>query len=328
MPQRSVVTVGNFDGVHVGHRAIVARARQVADEHDAAVVAITFDPHPAAVLRPGAQPPRLTDLAERIALLREAGADAVRVIEPTRELLSQLPRQFIERLGAEHAPLAVVEGPNFRFGKDRAGDVRTLAELGRAMSFETIVVDPVETPLLDQLVAPVSSSLVRWLLAGGRVADAARCLGRGYALTAPVVKGAQRGRTLGVPTANLDLGALPGRVLPADGVYAGRAAFDDEDQTVEHLAAISIGVKPTFDGRRRVLEAHLLDYAGDLYGRRLTLRFARWLRDQQPFPNTEALRAQLRRDLAATRRLHETALPGWADFPGSARPTFNASATP
>ena len=152
--------------------------------------------------------------------------------------------------------------------------------------------------LCDQWEVPVSSSTIRWLLAHGRVMDAARCLGRDYSIAGTVAIGEQRGRTIGVPTANLQPEAMAARALPGDGVYAGWACLADGKR---HAAAISVGVKPTFGGARRVIEAHLLDFAGDLYGTSITLGFTRWLRDQQPFPNREALVGQLRRDIAMAR---------------------------
>ncbi|MEM6459001.1 MAG: bifunctional riboflavin kinase/FMN adenylyltransferase [Planctomycetota bacterium] len=303
----TVLTLGNFDGPHVGHRAILRRCRQLAEPAGASVVAVTFDPPPVRVLRPGSEPPRITTIEERTARLRDAGADAVEVLSVTPQLLGKSAEDFVAGLVERFAPVAIIEGPDFRFGHRRAGDMDLMAQLGKQHGFAAEVVPRVEAALHDQTVQPVSSSLVRWLVGRGRVEDAATCLGRPFALTAEVVKGEQRGRTIGVPTANLDPDTLAPMIVPADGVYAAWAAVEPR-QTGEpdaRPAAVSIGVKPTFGNKLLTVEAHLIDAddGPDLYGRRLTLRFARWLRDQYPFPGVEALRAQLGRDIDTARRV-------------------------
>ncbi|MCE9590744.1 MAG: riboflavin biosynthesis protein RibF [Planctomycetes bacterium] len=296
---RSVITIGNFDGVHAGHRAIIAHAAGVARRLDAPILAMCFDPHPATILRPGAEPPRLMSLAQKTEALKHAGADRVAVLVPTPELLALTPEDFIRRVVAERKPVAFVEGPDFRFGKDRRGDNDLLAALGRELGFESHVVGRVLMPLHDQLLTPVSSSIVRWLVEQGRVADVTRCMRQPFAIDAPVIPGEKRGRTIGVPTANLDPAALVGRVTPADGVYAGTAAAPDGSR---FAAAISVGVKPTFEKTQRTIEAHLLDFQGDLYHQPIVLRFHRWLRDQQSFPTLDALKGQLARDIEQVRQ--------------------------
>lgn len=305
MSQRCVLTIGNFDGVHLGHRAILRRAREAAHRDRVAVVAMTFDPSPAKVLRPGSEPLRLMSTPQRLAALREAGADEVWLVEPTTDLLSESPAQFIDNLMRDRRPVALVEGPDFRFGHRREGSVATLREMGRLQGFDVHVVPQTQTSLTDLLVAPVSSSLIRWLLGLGRVADAARCLGGLYELGTVVVQGEQRGRTIGVPTANLDVHALTDRVVPTDGVYAGLVVLDDG---ARFPAAISIGVKPTFGRVGRTIEAHLLGFEGELYGRRIGLQFARWVRDQRPFASVNLLVEQIRRDVAEIARLHSAGL--------------------
>jgi riboflavin kinase/FMN adenylyltransferase len=297
-----VITIGNFDGVHLGHRAIIAATVSLAAELGAVSRAITFDPHPVAVLRPGQEPPRLSSIDERVSLLRAARVDDVIVLQPTPPLLALEPDAFISQIVAQHQPAAFVEGPDFRFGKRRAGDVNVLAALGRELGFATHVVPDVEAAMSDHLLAPVSSSLIRWLIGCGRVRDAGICLGRPFALRAMVVQGDQRGRRWSIPTANLDMESLAGRALPGDGVFAGAAVLPDGSR---RAAAISVGIKPTFRGQARVIEAHLLDFDGDLYGQVITIEFHRFVRDQQTFPDIEVLRAQLERDIAATRRLRE-----------------------
>jgi riboflavin kinase/FMN adenylyltransferase len=306
-----VVTIGNFDGVHAGHAALLARARQAAPP-GTPVVVLAFDPHPATVLRPEAAPPRLTTFAQRTELLRRAGADAVIRLEPTPSLLSTEPDEFVRRLVAEHAPAAIVEGPDFRFGRGRRGGLDLLRSMGAAMGFAVEVVEPVVAVLSDHTEVVASSSIVRWLVANGRVTDAARVLGRPYSIVGRVVRGDRAGRTLGYPTANVRTECLP----PADGVYAGRARLADGR---EFTAAISVGVKPQFDGRARLIEAHLLlpgrpgtnraDWAPlpglPEYGWPVEVEFTTWLRDQARFATIDELVAQIGRDCG--RALEEVA---------------------
>lgn len=294
-----VVTIGVFDGVHVGHRALFNAARLLARRHGAGVLAMAFDPHPACVLRPAEVPPRLASADAKAALLQEAGADVVRLVPPTRALLERTAGQFLEHLVAETPVRAVVEGPDFRFGKDRRGDVETLRRGGERLGFDTHIVDPVRLPLHDQLVVTVRSSMIRWLLAHGRVADAARCLGQPFAWRGTVVRGEGRGRQIGFPTANIRPSAKEVVMLPADGVYAAEARIDDGPPLA---AALSVGRKPTFGGPDdRVVEAHLLDFDGDLYGRSMVVFFRRWLRDQVRFTDVDDLKRQITRDVAAIR---------------------------
>ena len=300
MAARSVVTVGNFDGVHLGHRAILQRARHLADQHNAALKVVTFEPHPATVLRPDAVPPRITGAEHKKRLLIDAGADQIDLLEPNSELLACQPTRFIEQLLNAHRPVVIVEGANFRFGKARAGDVQLLASLGQRLHLTSVVVDPVDVVLYDLQATTVSSSLVRWLVGHGRVADAACCLGRAFTLAGRVITGAKRGRGIGVPTANLDPQDYNDLLIPADGVYGGLVELPDARTCP---AAISVGRKPTFAGQARCIEAHLLDFDADLYDQSITLRFARWLRDQRPFPGVDALRRQLEQDITDTRRL-------------------------
>lgn len=321
MPGPSILTIGHFDGVHLGHRALLARARALAGPARARVVAMAFDPSPLSVLRPAQEPARLTSLETKARRLRAAGADEVRILTPTPELLAVPAEAFVEQLVADFAPAAFVEGPDFRFGNDRRGDAALLRQLGERHGFGVEIVPPAHAALADQCLVPVRSSLVRWLLRQGRVLDAATCLGQPFELTSEVVEGEKRGRTIGVPTINFDVDALAGWVIPADAVYAGHATLPDGKVVP---AAISIGVKPTFRGRggTRVIEAHLPGFSGDLYGRRITLAFTRWLRDQWAFPGVDALRAQLARDIQQARAGSELALPAW-----SARSMLAAAST-
>ena len=305
MPQRCVITIGNFDGVHRGHQAILARARAVADQAGLSVTAITFDPFPLHVLKPQAEPARLMNLTQRTRHLEQAGADRVAVVEPTPQFLAQTPAQFLEWLVAQYAPWAIVEGADFRFGKGRSGDMPFLARAAAAGAFQVLPVASVAVPLTDLSLVRISSSLIRWLLAQGRVQDAAVALGRWFTLDAPVVRGEERGRTIGIPTANLEAQVLAQGLVPCHGVYAGLAHLPSG---ATWPAAISVGVKPTFGSLHRVVEAHLLDFSGDLYGQRIVLAVARWLRDQQAFPGKATLVRQLQGDLAQVRELHRLGL--------------------
>jgi riboflavin kinase / FMN adenylyltransferase len=312
----SVLTIGNFDGVHVGHAALVRRAREIASAKGARIVAIAFDPHPASVLRPGTEPPRLTTWAQREQLLRDAGADEVVRLDPTPALLSMTPEEFVAGLVAKWTPIAFVEGADFRFGRKRGGDLALLAELGRAHGFEVIRFEPVEIAFSDHTVTTASSTVTRWLLEQGRVTDAAIVLGRPYELDGEVVRGDRRGREIGFPTANLSVQCL----APADGVYAGVGVLPDGRRL---SAAISVGTKPTFGEHRRAVEAFLMSSGEDRsaseyerampawapleglpeYGWRLRLRFMAWVRDQMAFGSIEDLLGHISRDCERVREI-------------------------
>jgi len=294
------ITVGNFDGVHVGHQALLARARVLAGS-SGQVVAVTFDPHPAMLLKPELAPPAVQTLQERRECLVKYGADDVHVINTTKELLTMSAEQFMAWLREQIAFECIVEGPDFHFGKDRAGDINTLRVIGLKNNFTVDQVEPVEVALSDASSAVASSSLLRWLLQHGRVNDVAAVLGRAYQLTGVVQKGDQRGRTLGWPTANIATGA---RLIPSDGIYAGVATLPTG---ARKRAAISIGTKPTFGVHARTVEAFVLDHKApvDDYGWTLTLEFSRWLRGQTRFDGVQALLEQMNIDAQRTR--HEIA---------------------
>jgi len=303
---QSIMVIGNFDGVHRGHQALFGEARRLADDYGAQVVAVTFNKHPLTVLRPDRVPPQVLHRHQKADALTEAGVDTIRWLEPDTELLALEPRAFIERMISDHKPRAMVEGQNFHFGRHRAGNTKVLRQLGKELGFEVMVADLVRVALGDKTIARVSSTLMRWLLANGRMADVTRCLGRPWVLRGKVVDGAKRGRELGSPTANLDTGS---QMLPADGVYAGRTTIDGQT----HLVAVSVGTNPTFDNPRRTCEAFVLDYAGDLYGRELSIEMVRWLRDQWRFADAGALRRQIAHDVAVIRKLADNALIDPAD---------------
>lgn len=305
MPAPSIISIGNFDGVHRGHQTIIENARQLAKQSQAQVLALTFDPMPIEVLRPGEGPPHLGSISQRIASLKQAGADDVIVINPTQEVLSQEASEFIAGLIEQYNAIGFVEGEDFRFGSKRSGNMTMLRQMGKDQGFTVRALPRIETLLNDQSVAPISSSLIRWLVGRGRVEDAKACLGRPYELRGTIVQGDQRGRTIGVPTANLDPQSWLGLITPMDGVYAGTVMLEDED--TPHPTAISVGTKPTFEQDQLNIEAHLIDYntidPDALYGQRACFRFARWVRDQYPFPNVHELTEQLNRDIDTCRDL-------------------------
>ncbi len=292
----TVVVIGNFDGVHLGHRHVVSRAREIADRDGLTVVAVTFDPHPMAVLRPEHAPTTLTSLEVRAALLGEAGADAVLAVPFDRDVAAWTPEEFAERvlvdgLGAR----AVVVGANFRFGNRASGDVATLRELGERHGFTA------EGIPLDGGPQVWSSTYVRMSLAAGDVAGAAEALGRPYSVRGVVVEGDKRGRELGYPTANVPTTALT--AVPPDGVYAGWLRRVDTGEVFP--AAISVGTNPTFDGvRERRVESYVLDRTDlELYGVEVEVSFVERLRGMVAFGSVEALVEQMKDDVDRAREL-------------------------
>ena len=292
----TVVVVGNFDGVHLGHRHVVNRARERAAARSLTVVAVTFDPHPMAVLRPEHAPTALTSLEVRAELLADAGADAVLALPFDRDVARWSPEEFVRRVLVDglHAATVVV-GANFRFGHRAAGDVATLRETGERYGFTA------EGIALDGGPQVWSSTYVRMSLAAGDVAGAAEALGRPYAVRGVVVRGDQRGRDLGFPTANVPADALT--AVPPDGVYAGRLRRLDTGET--YPAAISVGTNPTFDGvRERRVEAYVLDRTDlDLYGVEVEVSFVDRLRGMIAFESIEKLVAQMNDDVDRAREL-------------------------
>lgn len=293
---RTTVVIGNFDGVHRGHRQVLARAREVADERGLLLVAVTFDPHPMAVLRPEHAPVMLTTLETRAALLAEVGVDHLLALPFDREVAAWTPERFIDEVLVDglHAA-AVVVGGNFRFGHRAAGDVALLREVGAARDFRA------EGIALDGGPQVWSSTYVRTCLAAGDVAGAAEALGRPFAVRGTVVEGDRRGRELGYPTANVPIDGLT--AAPADGVYAGWLQRCDTGE--RYPAAISVGTNPTFDGRRaRRVESYVLDRDDlDLYGVEVEVAFVDRLRGMVAFDSVDALVRQMGDDVDRTRKL-------------------------
>jgi riboflavin kinase/FMN adenylyltransferase len=296
----SVVTIGNFDGVHRGHQQVVSRAKEVASELRLPLVVVTFDPHPDEVVRPGSHPPFLCTARRQSVLLAGLGVDAVCVVEFTLEFSRLGPDEFVRTVLVDRLHAArVVVGEDFRFGHKAAGDVVLLAELGEKYEFTAEGV-----PLVADDGVRVSSSEIRAKLTAGDVAGAAVDLGRPHRVEGIVVRGHRRGRALGFPTANLE--TLPHTAIPADGVYAGwLVAVDDDGADGERWpAAISVGTNPTFDGRERSVEAYALDRDDlDLYGAHMGADFTQRLRDTVKFASVDELVAQMHRDVDAAREL-------------------------
>ncbi|MFE0492432.1 MULTISPECIES: bifunctional riboflavin kinase/FAD synthetase [Streptomyces] len=295
---RSVVTIGSYDGVHRGHQLIIRHAVERARELGVPTVVVTFDPHPSEVVRPGSHPPLLAPHHRRAELMAELGVDAVLVLPFTKEFSKLSPADFVVKVLVDklHAK-AVVEGPNFRFGHKAAGNVAFLTEQGRTYDFEVEVVD-----LYVRGEAgggePFSSTLTRRLVAEGDMTGAREILGRPHRVEGVVVRGAQRGRELGFPTANVE--TLPHTAIPADGVYAGWLHVGEEAMP----AAISVGTNPQFDGTERTVEAYAIDRVGlDLYGLHVAVDFQSYVRGQATFDSLEALMAQMAQDVDHCRRL-------------------------
>jgi riboflavin kinase/FMN adenylyltransferase len=287
-----VVTVGNFDGVHRGHAALLSVARELAKSHGNKVIAVTFDPHPLVLLSPERYQPALTTIGERGQLLHSIGADHVVVLQTTMKLLALSPLDFYgDILQKTLRARGVVEGFNFRFGHDRAGS----NELLQGYCYLTGLAFR-EVPAFELHGRPVSSSRVRDALLAGNLAAVTELLGRPYRVAGVVAAGARRGRTIGFPTANLDRVET---LLPGNGVYAVRVHAD----AGRFAGAAHIGPNATFGEEARKLEVHLLDFAGDLYGQTLCVDFLSRIRGTERFESVDALTRQMNRDVAEARRL-------------------------
>jgi riboflavin kinase / FMN adenylyltransferase len=321
---RSVVTIGVFDGVHRGHQATIGHAVKRAKDLGVPAVVVTFDPHPAEVVRPGSHPAVLTEPARKAELIEAVGADVLCVVPFTPDFSRLSPEAFVHDVLVEHLHAAlVVVGENFRFGHKAAGDVALLGRLGRAFGFGVETSPLVGGALLGEAnsdggaadgsfggvtggAAPrgsvFSSTYIRSCVDAGDVVAAAAALGRPHRVEGVVVRGDQRGRELGFPTANLMVHRYA--AVPADGVYAawlvGHARRTGRPDWLP--AAVSIGTNPTFSGRERRVEAYVLDFDGDLYGERLALDFVARLREQRRYDSPEPMVAQIAEDVAQTRR--------------------------
>ncbi|RMH76408.1 MAG: bifunctional riboflavin kinase/FAD synthetase [Actinomyces sp.] len=292
-----VCTIGVFDGVHLGHREVIATVQRSAAELGVASAVVTFDGHPAHVVRPDSAPPLLTTLDQKLELLEDLGVDYVYLVHFDHQRARTGAEEFARQVFAEslHARRIVV-GEDFHFGRGREGDVAALRRFGAAMGFEVVALPLV--PRRDGDPEPVSSTAIRRALAAGDVEAAAAMLGRWFSVRGRVVEGDRRGRTIGFPTANLPVPTV--MAWPADGVYAGWCTRTDGSRWP---CAVNIGRRPTFhtDADHRVLEAHLCGFDGDLYGEQIEVAFVARLRDEKRFDGVDELVAQLTRDVAAVR---------------------------
>ena len=302
-PAGSVAAVGAFDGLHVGHRALLARARERAAELGAVPMVVSFEPLPRAFF---ATTPvaRLGSVREKIDGIAAAGIARLLMLRFNRALTSMVAEDFVRQVLVQRAGIREVwVGEAFRFGHRRGGDIAMLQRMGAELGFTTRVLEPVQ---MDG--QRVSSTRLRELLATGDFDAAASLLGRRFAISGHVAHGARLGRTLGFPTANIHLGR---RTSPVEGIFAVRVGFDDGPCVWPAVA--SLGVRPTVDGREPLLEAHLFDFEGDLYGRRIVVEFVAKLRDEEKFDDLDALAAQMHEDAAGARRVLGMAVQGSAD---------------
>lgn len=301
-PHGTVVTIGAYDGVHRGHRAVIGHVRHLAGDRGSATAVVTFDRHPASVVRPASAPLLLTDLDQKLELLRDTGVDYTLVLRFDEARARESAEDFVTDVlvGCLNAK-AVVVGEDFHFGHRRRGNVALLADMGAALGFDVVgvaLVDPDGDPAGGE--RPVSSTVIREALRAGRLTEANRMLGRAHEVRGRVVDGDRRGRELGFPTANV---VVPPEIcLPADGIYA---AWYHRPDGRAHPAAVSLGRRPTFydDAEGSLLEAHLLDWEGDLYGEVARVGFVERLRDEERFESVDALVAQMRRDCDEARRV-------------------------
>jgi riboflavin kinase/FMN adenylyltransferase len=293
---RSVVTIGVFDGVHRGHQAIIGHTVKRAHDLGLQSVVMTFDPHPAEVVRPGSHPAVLTEPVRKAELIEQLGVDALCVVPFTPDFSRLSPEAFVHDVLVEALHSAtVVVGDNFRFGHRAAGDVTLLEGLGRSFGFTVE-----DAPLVSSDGLVFSSTYIRSCVDAGDVRAAAAALGRPHRLGGVVVRGDQRGRELGFPTANLMCHRYA--AIPADGVYAAWLVRGGV-HAGRQMAAVSVGTNPTFSGRERRVEAYVLDFSGDLYGERVSLDFIGHLREQRTYEGIEPLVAQIREDVEQTRAL-------------------------
>ena len=289
----AIVALGNFDGFHLGHQAVVNRAMQRAAHERRPLIVATFDPHPVRHFRPDAAPFRLTSLDQRQRVFGQAGADAMLVFGFDAALAATSAEDFVSEILSQRIGAAgVVTGEDFTFGTKRGGNVALLREVGATCG---IVAETVAPVLLDG--QPVSSSRAREALIAGRPGEATHLLSRPFAVGGKVIRGDQRGRELGWPTANLELGTY---LRPAYGIYAVRVRLADGS---EHDGVANLGIRPTFDPPKELLEAHIFDFAGDLYGQQVEVALIEYLRPEAKFDDLASLKTQMDRDAVEARRL-------------------------
>ena len=295
--RRSVITIGAYDGVHRGHQAVIEQVRQQAGILDARSIVVTFDRHPASVVRPESAPLLLTDLDQKLGLLAATGIDATCIVKFDESSSHEEPSDFVKRVLVDGlSARRIIIGEDFHFGYKRGGNVALLRELGPKFDFDVVPIELISRG--DGVDEPVSSTAIRRALAGGQVELATQLLGHHFEVRGNIVRGDQRGRTIGFPTANIE---VPKAIcIPADGVYAGVLTRANGSK---HVCAINLGRRPTFyeHADSSILEAHILDFDGDLYGESVRVSFSNFLRGERKFENIDALKMQLKHDIEQTR---------------------------
>ncbi len=295
--RRSVITIGAYDGVHRGHQAVIEQVRQQAGILDARSIVVTFDRHPASVVRPESAPLLLTDLDQKLGLLAATGIDATCIVKFDESSSHEEPSDFVKRVLVDGlSARRIIIGEDFHFGYKRGGNVALLCELGPKFDFDVVPIELISRG--DGVDEPVSSTAIRRALAGGQVELATQLLGHHFEIRGDVVHGDHRGRTIGFPTANIEVPKVI--CIPADGVYAG--VFTRFNGS-KHVCAINLGRRPTFyeHADHSLLEAHLLDFDGDLYDESVRVSFSNFLRGERKFENIDALKMQLKHDVEQTR---------------------------
>lgn len=306
LDRKICVTIGTFDGVHLGHQQIIRQTVADARQRDGIALVVTFDSHPASVVAPQRAPGLIQTVAQKLRVISSLGPDALLLLHFDRAFSEQTGEQFIRSLVRDLGTMSsICVGHNFVFGHNRTGDVALLKRLGEELQFSVNSIAPVS---LDGL--PVSSTRIREAIRAGNLEAAGRMLGRAFTLAGRVVQGDGIGRQLGFPTANLDVAGL---VLPPNGVYAAHAQVGNE----RHRAVLNIGLRPTLHRKtpQLTVEVHLLDFSGDLYGRQIEITFLSRLRDEEKFASTAELKAQIARDVAGARRLFQPENPNLVHHP-------------
>ncbi len=287
-----VVTLGNFDGIHLGHQKVLRKISSRAGRLKAVSVVYTFDPHPLKVVAPAKSPMLILDLKDKKALIEGFNIDILVLARFDREFASKHPGEFAEEVLVKGLGVREVwVGTDFSFGKGRTGTVGYLKTLGERFGFKVFVIPP-----YVKGGSVVSSSRIRGLISGGEVKKAAALLGRPYSIKGVVVRGKEIGKVIGFPTANI---RVTSELWPKNGVYAITASFDEET----HNGVLNIGVAPTFGGKKKTVEAHLLDFKGDIYGKKMRVTFIKRLRDERTFPTREALAGQIKKDRERAERI-------------------------
>lgn len=290
----SLITIGVFDGVHLGHKYLISQLKELASQQGLRSVVITFHKHPQEILTPASQPPFLTDAQEKAGLLNNEGVDAVIILNFTRELAQLRAREFISLLRTKLGMQGLVIGPDFALGRNGEGDIPTLRNLGNELGFAVTVIPPVKAN--GEIV---SSTAIRSALADGDMEKVLRFMGRPFGLHGKVVHGKGRGVGLGFPTVNLDI--LPGQAIPGDGVYATRAYVDNRI----YPSVTNVGMNPTFGINERTIESYLLDFRNSLYEHEVRVDFIHKLRDEIKFENSQELVKQITEDVRQTRIILE-----------------------